>query len=133
MSEANAEIVRKSFDAIGRGDLESLLQLYDPEIEFQPLTGTQVETGGYRGHQGVRRYFDEAAEVWDEVRPVAGEVTTIGDEVIVFGHCAIRGKASELETESACAWVVTVRDGRITRHRVFRTNDEALEAAGSQM
>jgi ketosteroid isomerase-like protein len=129
MSEENVEIVRRSFDAIGRGDLDSLVELYDPEIEFQPLTGTQVETGGYRGHEGVRRYFAEAAEVWDEVRPVAGQITTTGDEVVVFGHCAIRGRASEIETESPCSWVLTVRDGKITRHRVFRTSEEALEAA----
>ena len=130
MSEANIEIVRRSFDAIGRGDLDSLLELYDPKIEFQPLTGTRVESGGYCGHEGVRRYFAEADEVWDEVRPVAGEITTSGDDVIVFGHCAIRGRASEIETESPCAWVVTVREGKITRHRVFGTNEEALAATG---
>ena len=62
------ELVRKSFDAIGRGDLDALLELYDPNIKFEPLTGTRVETGGYRGHQGVRQYFEEADEVWDEVR-----------------------------------------------------------------
>jgi uncharacterized protein len=130
MSEENVEIVRKSFDAIGRGDLDALLELYDRDIEFKPLTGTRVETGGYRGHQGVRQYFDEAAEVWDEVRPVAGEITTTGDDVVVFGHCAIRGKASEIETDSPCSWVITVRDGKITRHRVYGTSSEALEAAG---
>jgi uncharacterized protein len=130
MSQQNVEIVRKSFDAIGRGDLDALLDLYDPEIEFEPLTGTRVETGGYRGHQGVRQYFEEANEVWDEVRPVAGEITTTADEVVVFGHCSIRGKASEIETDSPCSWVITLRDGKITRHRVYRTNSEALEAAG---
>jgi uncharacterized protein len=130
LSEKNVEIVRKSFDAIGRGDVDALLDLYDPDIEFEPLTGTRVETGGYRGHRGVRQYFKEANEVWDEVRPVAGEITTTGEEVVVFGHCSIRGKASEIETDSPCAWVITVRDGKITRHRVYRTNSEALEAAG---
>jgi hypothetical protein len=130
MSEENVKIVRKSFDAIGRGDLDALLALYDPDIEFEPLTGTRVETGGYRGHAGVRHYFEEADEVWDEVRPVAGEVTTTGEEVVVFGHCSIRGKASEIETDSPCSWVITVRHGKITRHRVYRTNSEALEAAG---
>jgi uncharacterized protein len=130
MSQENVEIVRKSFDAIGRGDLDALLELYDPDIEFKPLTGTRVETGGYPGHQGVRQYFEEADEVWDEVRPVAGEITTTGDDVVVFGHCAIRGKASEIETNSPCSWVITVREGRITRHRVYGTSGEALEAAG---
>jgi uncharacterized protein len=130
MSEENVEVVRKSFAAMGRGDLDALFDLYDEDIKFEPLTGTRVESGGYRGHQGVRQYFEEANEVWDEVRPVAGEITTTGDKVVVFGHCSIRGKASEIETDSPCAWVITVGDGRITRHRVFQTNDEALKAAG---
>jgi ketosteroid isomerase-like protein len=130
MSRDNVEIVRKSFDAIGRWDLDALLELYDPDIKFEPLTGTRVESGGYRGHQGVRRYLEEAEAVWDEVRPVAGEITTSGDQVVVFGHCAIRGKASEIETDSPCSWVITVQDGKITRHRVFGTSSEALEAAG---
>jgi uncharacterized protein len=130
MSQENVEIVRKSFDAIGRRDLDALFELYDPDIEFEPLTSTRVETGGYRGHQGVRQYFQEADEVWDEVRPVAGEITTTGDEVVVFGHCSIRGKASEIETDSPCSWVITVRNGKITRHRVYGTSSEALEAAG---
>jgi uncharacterized protein len=130
MSEENIEIVRKSFAAMGRGDLDTLLDLYDQDIEFEPLTGTRVETGGYRGHQGVREYFKEADEVWDQVRPVVGEITTTGNEVVVFGHCSIRGRASEIETDSPCSWVITVRDGKITRHRVYQTNGEALDAAG---
>ena len=130
MSKENVEIVKRSFEAIGDGDLDGLLELYDADIEFRPLTGTRVESGGYRGHEGVRRYFAEAAEVWDEVRPVAGEIKTRGDEVVVFGHCSIRGKASEIETDAPTAWVITVRNGKITRHRVYRTHDEALEAAG---
>jgi ketosteroid isomerase-like protein len=102
MSEENIEIVRESFDAMGRGDLDALLDLYDSEVD----------------------------EVWDEVRPVAGEITATGDEVVLFGHCSIRGKASEIETDSPCSWVITVQEGKITRHRVYLTSSEALEAAG---
>ena len=28
------------------------------------------------------------------------------------------------------AWVITVRDGKVTSHRGYRTGDEALEAVG---
>src|SRR5262245_30730520 len=45
-------IIRTAFAAIGRGDVERLLELYDRDIEFLPLTGTRVETGGYHGHEG---------------------------------------------------------------------------------
>ena len=128
-SEENVEIVRESFDAIGRGDLDALLELYDSDIKFEPRRHPCRDRRLSRP-SGVREYFEEADEVWDEVRPVAGEITTAGDEVVVFGHCSIRGKASEIETDSPCSWVITVREGKITRHRVYQTNSEALEAAG---
>jgi ketosteroid isomerase-like protein len=124
------EIVRRSFDAISRGDVEALLELYDRDVKFLPLTGTQVESGGYHGHAGVRDYFAEVADVWDQIRPYADDVRTVGDQVVVLGGCAVRGKASEVETDSPMAWVVTVRDGKITSHRGYRTGDAALEAAG---
>jgi ketosteroid isomerase-like protein len=130
MAEENVEIVKRSFDAIGQGDVDALLELYAPDVHFLPLTGTQVESGGYRGHDGVRAYFVEAASVWDEIRPYADDVRTVDDKVVVLGGCAVRGKASEVETDSPMAWVVTVRDGQIASHRGYRTNDEALAAAG---
>jgi ketosteroid isomerase-like protein len=46
-------------------DVGELLRLYAPDVEFLPLTGTLVESGGYRGHEGVRAYFAEARELWD--------------------------------------------------------------------
>jgi ketosteroid isomerase-like protein len=58
------------------------------------------------------------------------QVRTVGDQVVVVGGCAGRGKASGVVTDSPLAWVVTVRDGKITSHRGFRTADETLEAAG---
>ena len=44
MSE-NTELVRRSFEAMSAWNLEALLGLYDPDIEFLPLTGARVETG----------------------------------------------------------------------------------------
>ncbi len=130
MSQENVEIVRRSFDAIGSNDVDALLSLYDPAVEFLPLTGTQVESGGYRGHQGVRDYFAEVGEVWDELRPYAERMQTVGDLVVVVGGCAVRGRGSGVVSDSPLAWVIKVRDGKITSHRGFRTADEALEAAG---
>jgi ketosteroid isomerase-like protein len=53
MSQDNVRIVQLAFDAIRRRDVEVLLRLYDADIEFLPLTGTLVESGGYAGHAGV--------------------------------------------------------------------------------
>lgn len=130
MSQENAEIARRTFEAIGRWDIDALLELHDPEIEFLPLTGTRVESGGYIGHAGVRAYFEEVGEVWEEMRPRADDVRTVGDHVVLLGGCAVRGRGSGAESDDPMAWVLTLRDGKVIRHRGYATREEALEAVG---
>ena len=38
--------------------------------------------------------------------------------------------ASGAESDAPMAWVITVRDGKVVRHRGFETRDEALAAVG---
>jgi ketosteroid isomerase-like protein len=130
MSDENVQIVQLAFEAIRRRDIEGLLQMYDPDIEFMPLTGTLVESGGYAGHAGVRDYFDEVAQVWEEMRPYAHTTQPVGDHVVVMGGCAVRGIGSGLESDDRMAWVITVQNGKIVRHRAFGTPEEALETVG---
>src|SRR5215216_7187195 len=124
MSENDAEAVRLAFDAIGRRDLEALQSLYDAQVEFLPLTGTRVESGGYDGHAGVRKYFDEIAEVWEEMRPYAEAIWSVGDHVVVLGGCVVRGVGSGAASNNSMAWVITVRDGKIASHRAYPTAEE---------
>ncbi len=130
MSQENVEVARRTFEAIGRWDIDALLKLYDPEIEFLPLTGIRVESGGYIGHAGVREYFEEVAEIWEELHPHADDLRTVGDDVVILGGCAVRGRGSGAESDSPMAWVLTVRDGKVTRHLGYGTREEALEAVG---
>jgi uncharacterized protein len=126
----NVEVVRRSFEAMRAWDVEALLRLYDPRIEYLPLTGTRVESGGYRGHDGVRAYFAEARELWDLLEPEIEDCKDLGDCVVVAGRCRVRGRASGAEDNPRCAWVIHVRDGTIISHRTCATYDEALRAAG---
>ena len=82
----NVELVRRSFEAISAWNIEALLRLYHPEIEFMPLTGTQVETGGYRGHDGVRAYLEEAEDLWEVLEPDGNQYDDLGDRVVVSGN-----------------------------------------------
>ena len=131
-SRENLDVVRRAFDAIGKRQIGALLSLCDARIEFLPLTGTRVESGGYAGHAGVRDYFEEIAEVWEEMRPYAHALRSVGEHVVVIGGCAVRGRGSGAELDDPMAWVITVRNGKISRHRGYRTGEEALESVGLQ-
>jgi ketosteroid isomerase-like protein len=127
---ASVDVVRQSFEAICNRDIDGLIELYAPDVEFLPLTGTRVESGGYSGHDGVRAYFDEVGEVWDEMRPHADDIRTVGDKVVVLGGCLVRGRGSGAPSDTPMAWVITVQNGKVTSHRGYRAREEALEAVG---
>jgi uncharacterized protein len=128
----NIELVKRSFEAISAWDIDTLLELYDPDVALLPLTGTRVETGGYRGHDGVRAYLAEAQDLWDVLEPEGHEYADLGDRVVVSGHCRVRGRSSGAESDPACAWVIGIRDGRIVSHTACATYDEAVRVSGEQ-
>jgi ketosteroid isomerase-like protein len=128
----NVALVERSFAAMCAWDVEELLRLYAADVEFLPLTGTRVESGGYRGHEGVRAYFAEARQLWDVLEPQALEHRELGDSVVVAGRCRVRGRTSGAESHPECAWVIRVRDETIVSHRTCATFDEALRIAAAQ-
>ena len=126
----NAALVTRSFEAIRAFDVDTLMQVYHPDVVLLPLTGTRVESGGYRGHEGVRASMSEARDLWEVLEPVGEVFTDFGDHVLVTGRCRVRGRASGAESNPVCAWVVGVRDGLIVSHRACETYEEALRVAG---
>jgi ketosteroid isomerase-like protein len=129
MSDSVA-LVRRSLEAICAWDVDTLLELYAPDVEMLPLTGTRVESGGYRGHEGVRAYMSEAHDLWEVLEPVGHMFTDVGDYVLVTGRCRVRGRSSGAESNPVCAWAIGVRDGRIVSHRACESYEEALRVAG---
>jgi ketosteroid isomerase-like protein len=104
MSEADSEVIRRSFEAIRTRDIDALVALYDPNSEFRPLTGTQIESGGYQGHDGLRAYFQEVDQVWEEMDPYAEDLRVHGEIVVAIGGCRVRGRESGAEADTPMAW-----------------------------
>jgi ketosteroid isomerase-like protein len=128
----NVDLVCRCFAAISVWDVEKLLTLYHPDVALLPLTGTRVESGGYRGHAGVREYMEEAHDLWDVLQPRGEVFEDFGDYVLVAGHCRVRGRTSGAESDPTCAWVVRVCDGLIVSHRACSDYAEALDVAGAR-
>jgi ketosteroid isomerase-like protein len=126
----NVAVVRRTLEAISAWDVDTLLELYDPDVQLLPLTGTRVESGGYRGHDGVREYMSEAHDLWEVLEPVGEVFTDVGDFVLVTGRCRVRGRSSGAESNPVCAWVIGVRDGLVVSHRACESYEEALRVAG---
>jgi len=128
MAEGNTEVVRRSYEAFRRRDLDAFLDCIDPEVEFSSLV-LEVE-GVYRGHEGARSWWNGVLGVFPDWMPEVADAREIGAQVLVRTRAEGSGTGSGVALQRDFWQVAEVRDGRITSWAFFRTQEEALEAAG---
>ena len=132
------ELVRRCFDELGtparvedvekRFSDEALAEYFDPQIELVPIAQSLLAVDGYRGYEGVRRFWTELLSMWHGFRVDTQEVVDAGDQVALVIHVA--GRSQDVEVDATWSSLCAVRAGRIIRVQNFSTRDGALEAAG---
>jgi ketosteroid isomerase-like protein len=133
VAQANVDIVRRGLEAWQRDDFEAWLSGIDPDVEWLTAVERGLGRAGsvYRGHEGMRQFWNlwrtEVDDFWTEAK----EIRDLGDDrVLYLGHIRFRGPASGIVVESQLANVKTLRDGKIVRSEDYLSHKEALEAAG---
>ena len=84
----------------------------------------------YRGHDGIRRFYREVSEVWEEFRWEPLRFAEAGERVVALLHSHGRGRGSGLEMARDVAMVWTVRGDRAVSVRFYVDQAEALADAG---
>jgi uncharacterized protein len=131
MAESNLELVRQGFEAMREGDPDAIVPFIHPEFEATTPPQLAAEPDTYRGHDGVRRYFESFYEAMDRVSFDAQEFIPVGDLVVVDSVLRTRGRTTGIETEQRLATVWDLKDGKAYRLSVYATVDEAIAAARS--
>jgi ketosteroid isomerase-like protein len=129
MSQENVEIVRKSIDAVNRGDTDAWLGFLSPEVVWEslPLPGFRDV---YRGRAEAREWRELLLEVFEGHLEI-DDITALSDDRVLIGYTQIgRGRGSGLPVEHPNWAVFWLADGLIARRQVFWTRNEALESAG---
>src|SRR5512132_3674572 len=130
MSEENVELTRLLLDAFNRGDVDAVVALWDDEGVWNPAIEALTEGDrSYRGHAGMRRYFEDLAEFAEEGHLEFSEVHDLGDQVLALGHLWMRF-TSGVELDDEVAGLFTWRNGKCAEARGWMSHAEALEAAG---
>jgi ketosteroid isomerase-like protein len=126
MSQANVEIVPAIAAAYNRGDLETLTEAYDPEVEFVTLL-----LGTHHGKGAIRVVFEENRRNLSGYSLDLDEVIDAGpDKVIAVARLGGSGRVSQIALGDPIAFLATIKNGLIVRQQTFRNKEEALEAAG---
>ena len=98
MASSNVEIVQEAFAAFARGDLEAVLDLSHPEIVVRDPDRTGR---AFHGPAGLRAFFEEWLENWEEYRSEPLEFIEAGDQVLVHTMQTGRGKLVALTQQVA--------------------------------
>ena len=125
MSQDNVELARRTFDAIGRKDLDAFLALMDPEVVAVPRT-VAVEGGELRGHDGIRTWWESIFGAFPDFDAEVLGVRDAGESTISNVRVHGRGEGSATPFEETLWVVYRFRSGRVTRWQTLRSEDEAL-------
>ena len=125
METDNVELVRRLWEAFERGGIDAVLDIVDPDVEWEPYAGGGVV---YRGHEGLRAYMERRAAQGEELEAQLYSAFAKGDAVVARGEVRIRGPEGLVTMQPG--WVYEFREGKLVRFRGYPTQDAALRAAG---
>jgi ketosteroid isomerase-like protein len=130
---SNEEKVRGMFATHNRGPeevLDSLEQIFDPEIVWTPAVIGGLEGGSYRGYDGMRRYYADREDTFGEGQVHVLGCEAVGDDVVVAHVLSTGvGRASGASLEQELWMAIRLRDERVLDWRAFSSRTEAMEAA----
>jgi uncharacterized protein len=132
MSNDNADLIRRAYQAYASGDLAAMLEFVDPDLEWTYLDPTLEHPIPQVCHG--RQELEQVLGGWAEhgLRAELEEVISGGELVMVGvrtpGVDAHYGRPGDDRAYS----VVTVREGRIVALRDCCDRQEALRLAGIQ-
>jgi ketosteroid isomerase-like protein len=127
MSEsANAAFVRRAYELVNAGELETLVQGFEPGFEWQPdeLAPTQAAR---RTPDDVVTAVGDFTGAFAEFHTEVEELIEEGEHVIAVVRHVGRVGAGDVERRETHLW--TFAEGKPRSLREFETREAALEAA----
>jgi ketosteroid isomerase-like protein len=124
----NVDVVRRLTDAINGGDIEAVLESFDPQVRFEPLRAPIQ--GAYSGHAGVREWWADTQESFAEFRLEPDEIRDLADDrVLAIVTLHVRGQGSGAEADISSASIIAFRDRMIVELKDHGDRSAALRAA----
>lgn len=124
-----ATIFRRAMEAYSRGDYDAAVVGFDPAIEWSVHASVVPDATTYRGHAGVKRYWESSAEAISGMALEIEECRCVGqDQVLAITRAHGTGAGSGVPVESGrFAQIVDFRDGCVVRVRVYGNVAHALQ------
>jgi len=109
------EVAKTAYAAFNAGDIETILPLMNPTIEWTETAGYKYGGRFHSPQEIVRGVFAKVPEVYESFSVEIDRLIDAGDIIVTQGHYVATGKATGKSTRAAVAHVIQVADGKIVR------------------
>ena len=130
MSQENVDAVRRGLEAFNSGDIERVLDMAHTYFEAIVPPELSAEPDTYRGHDGLRRYFESFQDAMEDIRFEPERFIDVGEDVVTVVRLTARGRHTAIPVEQRIAQVWSMSEGKAVQVRTFATLKRALAAAG---
>ena len=133
--DARKELIERSYEAWGTGDLDTLFAIYHPDCEWDnSRLGLPDVPPISRGHDEMADFRRISLGMFPELFPIADEILDLSeDAALVTGRWEARDlgpKSSLLDAVARFGQVIQFQDGLIFRVQFFPSPGEARVAVG---
>jgi ketosteroid isomerase-like protein len=126
----SAEILRGAYEAFGRGDIDAILRFVHPEFQVAVPPELSAEPDTYRGHDGIRRYFESFADAMDDIHFDPQRFWETPQYLVADVRMSAKGRLTSIRVEQHFAQVWVLRDEKLFRATTYPSLPDALRAAG---
>jgi ketosteroid isomerase-like protein len=129
MSTENVEprfLAEAAFGALNSRNLDAFIDVVADDVEFTSMVA-EMEGTTFRGHDGIRAWWDTVVGAFGDVRWTVLDVRGSGDWAVA--HVRMDGTLGEVPVKLTMWLTARQRDGKVTWWSWHRTEQEALEAS----
>jgi uncharacterized protein len=123
------ETVKAFYQALGRGDVNAVVGLLDPEVEWTEAEGFPYYSGTWRGPQAIiDNLLIPLGRDWEGFSAAAQDFISEGERVVCLGTYSGRAKQTGRPLSARFAHVWTVRGNRLARFEMHADTAKVLQA-----
>ena len=128
----NAEIIENLYEAFSKGDVPTVLGLFDPQIEWNEAEGVRyADRNPYRGPMAVAEgVFGRIISEVDQFAVVTAKFIDGGDTIVVEGRYKGKVKATGTMLDAQFAHVYTLSAGKIVKFQQYTDTGQWTKALG---
>jgi ketosteroid isomerase-like protein len=129
MAQQNMELVQRAIAALNARDIEGYLACCTDDVTLE--TPLATVGGVYEAAEGIRRFLTDIEDAAPDFQIAIDRAQAIdGQRLVAFVRSSSTGRTSGIPLVTDATNVYDIREGKISRIRIFLDRREALEAVG---